>query len=141
MNNQRIPTTFDSFEDFMRKVNPENKRLYFEVDPTDYQHFLNFAKGLGCKWAGGSQINPEEDNCFIHMSLSTDKRLAFVNMMAWSYMPKERVKRLSYTDLKEGILSEAVRTVCFFTSPPLVEAQQKKEVETLLRQIPKTERT
>lgn len=49
---------------------------------TDKKEFLSKAKEFGCVWINGAEIDVNDD-CFFHMSISNDKRIANVSMSAW----------------------------------------------------------
>lgn len=133
MKNRTVTFPFRSFKDFQKQVNPDRKKLFFEVWQSEYHDFLTFVKSLGCRWRGGDEIDPETDNCWIHMSVSTKKELAFIDMMPWLYMPASRALRLSYHSLTQGILSESVGRVAHLSSHPITDPDEQKRIAELLK--------
>ncbi len=58
----------------------QNGDVWFSL--SDKKAFLEWAKEQGCIWMNGTEIDPDGD-CFFHMAVHQDKKIANVAMYAW----------------------------------------------------------
>ena len=68
----------------------KNNEKWYVVDTEEREDFLSFAKGLGCRWIGGSEICPQRDDCSTFMCIfgNTLAKVPFVHYL------KERHNKL-----------------------------------------------
>lgn len=79
----------------------ENKAVWFEIEQTEKQKFLEFAKKNGCVWLNDKEIDPLADDCMCHMSIHNDYKIAKVAHFIW-YRNTE-VKKFLFTEFLNGI--------------------------------------
>ena len=72
----------------------KEQMVWFEVQPKDFKRFLKWAKGLGCKWANGREIDENEQVNFFHFCISKESKLSYIPIFSWV---KDKHKFKHYT--------------------------------------------
>ncbi len=79
----------------LKEILNKEKHLWFYVKPQDFKKFLLFAKQNGCKWIGGGEISPDNDECGHFMGINTDLQMGYVPAMCWFYA-KDKIRKVEF---------------------------------------------
>ena len=81
------------------------EEVWFEIEPSERKKFFKWAKGLGCVWLDGTEINPFEEVKFTHFSVEIDGKLGIVPMSLWvSKQPEfKNIRRYKFCEFIKGI--------------------------------------
>lgn len=82
----------------------ESGDVWFSV--TDKKRFLEWAKEQGCVWLNGNEIDPEGE-CFYHMSVHRDKKIANVAMYVWFAEQFKSKPKYVFEDFLQGKITLA----------------------------------
>ncbi len=85
----------------LKNLLKENNAVWFEIEPTEKQKFLEFAKENGCVWLNGKEIEPSSDDCMCHMSMHNDYKIAKVAHFIWYRKPE--VKKFLFSEFVNGV--------------------------------------
>ncbi|MBQ3234782.1 MAG: hypothetical protein IJA97_01315 [Clostridia bacterium] len=74
--------------------------VWFEVQPSDCEKFLKWAKDLGCVWLSGTKINFREPIKFTHFSINNEGKLGIIPISTWASKQTEfqNIKRYEFCE-------------------------------------------
>ncbi|MBQ7224410.1 MAG: hypothetical protein IJX06_02515 [Clostridia bacterium] len=91
---------FTSYKD----VCGDDDRVWFSISDRDSKKFMKWAKGLGCKWVSGEEINPRKHRAGRHMSIRRDGGIAFVAYFVWFAPQMREIKKYKFDEYLKGNL-------------------------------------
>ena len=81
----------------LKEVREGRECVWFEIEPSESENFLKWAKNLGCVWINGGEIKPEKGANFSHFLITNDGKLACVPMFAWK---RRRYNHLAFKSVQ-----------------------------------------
>lgn len=88
-----------------KEVCGNEQEIWFEIAKlSEGKKFLKWAKGLGCVWINGEEINEKEIITSFHYSISSKGILAKVPLFAWFSKTGQfdHVKRYTFCEFIKG---------------------------------------
>lgn len=78
--------------------------VWFEIQPSECEKFLKWAKSLGCVWLSGREIDCCERIAFTHLSINNEGKLGLVPISVWvSKQPEfQNIKRYVFCEFIKG---------------------------------------
>lgn len=81
----------------LKELLQEKEGVWFLLDDENKKDFLRFAKGNGCKWVNGDEINVEEDTCWSIVGI--DNKFIMGNVGASvAFLSKNHPDKISFAD-------------------------------------------